>query len=134
LFKRLFFLRQKNSETISDKTDISLSTTVKDEIKTNEKRRETFCIQLNVDGAAKISAVDENCESRMVDYHVGDFSAIDNYNKEDPKIYEFIENYRNLIKFCINSLGKSPSSCFTQRINLFKVSLYIILPTVNYSF
>ncbi len=134
MFKRLFFLRQKNSETISDKTDISLSTTVKDEIKTNEKRRETFCIQLNVDGAAKISAVDENCESRMVDYHVGDFSAIDNYNKEDPKIYEFIENYRNLIKFCINSLGKSPSSCFTQRINLFKVSLYIILPTVNYSF
>ena len=100
------------------------SITVKNEKNKKKRPRETFCIQINTDGAAKISAVDSNCDLQMIDFHVGDFNAIDEYDKEDVKTHEFIENYRNLIKFCINSLGKTPSNCFTQRINLFKVNIF----------
>ena len=101
------------------------NTSLKYDKKKKSRRRETFCIQLNTDGASMISAVDANSDLCMVDCHVGDFNAIDNYDKEDIKTHDFIENYRNLIKFCINSLGKSPEKCFTQRINLFKVRFFL---------
>lgn len=97
------------------------NTSLKYDKKKKARRRETFCVQVNTDGASTISAVDTNSDLCMIQSHVGDFNAIENYDKDDVRTHEFIENYRNLIKFCINSLGKSPDKCFTQRINLFKV-------------
>lgn len=75
-----------------------------------------------------MSSINKNDEACVINNHIGDFASLVScqYNTNsnlNARMHEFIEDYINLIKFCINSIGKPVANCFTQNINLFRVNL-----------